>query len=83
MGAAISTNLNPNSALKNNSLTITVLSRADMDRQLEEGADLLRRLAERQGGIHGIMATRHSAVDFTLELHPGVPFGTTRERQAW
>lgn len=31
----------------------------------------------------GIMVTRHSAWDFTVELHPDVPYGQTHETQLW
>lgn len=63
------------------SLKIIVASRADMDRNLEEGVALLQKMAEQQGTYQGIMATRHSPSEFTLELRPEIPFGTIREKQ--
>jgi hypothetical protein len=53
-----------------------------MESQLERAVHLLQ---EHALGLkdRGILVTRHSAEDFTVELHPSVPFGLTQERQEW
>lgn len=53
-----------------------------MDSQLNEAVQSLQDTALRLGD-RGILVTRHSAQDFTLELHPSVPFGFTQERLNW
>jgi hypothetical protein len=63
-------------------ITFHVGSRADMESSIETGESLLRTSAL-QTADKGILVTRHSPHDFTMELHPEVPFGTTRERQEW
>lgn len=60
-------------------LSIRVTDRQDMDLQLHRGVARLRERALSYGD-RGILVTRHSSKDFTLELHPNVPYGTTLER---
>ena len=62
--------------------TIRVFNRADMDAKLTKAEAQLRHLA-RQDKDRGILITRHSPWEFTLELHHRVPFGTTLEIHAW
>ena len=54
----------------------------DMTSQIERFESYLR-LRARAHDNRGILVTRHSPYDFTMELHPDVPFGTTREQQEW
>lgn len=62
--------------------TITVTDRDSRDRQINEAEALLRERAmqEQRGGI---LVTRRGAATFTLSLSEDVPFGFTREHQAW
>lgn len=61
---------------------ITVESRTDMDFLLERAVHLLKNKAQPMKD-RGILITRHSAQDFTVELHASVPFGLTQEKQEW
>lgn len=63
-------------------IKITVKSRSDMASQLQRATQGLQRHAQ-QLQDRGILVTRHSARDFTVELHESVPFGLTQERQDW
>jgi hypothetical protein len=57
---------------------IVVANRTEMDLQLQASMDVLVERA----GLHrdrGILVTRHSPRDFTLELHRDVPYGETME----
>ena len=62
-------------------LAFTAKDRAHMDEELDRTVNLLvgHALLRREMGI---LVTRHSPRDFTVELHPEVPFGVTYERQA-
>ncbi len=64
----------------NGRLEIIVDSREDMDVLLEHAVQQLKGTA-RQLKDRGIMITRHSASNFTVEFHESVPFGLTQERQ--
>lgn len=61
---------------------LSVSDRSTMEAQLEEAvsAARLQAMQERQ---RGILVTRHNYTRFTVELSPEVPFGVTREHQAW
>jgi hypothetical protein len=63
-------------------LTLTVADRASMDSELDAAvtAAKARALAEKR---HGILVTRHGVDKFTVALSETVPFGLTREQQAW
>ncbi|GGI76458.1 hypothetical protein [Pseudarthrobacter scleromae] len=63
-------------------LTLTVADRASMDSELDAAvtAAKARALA---GKSHGILVTRHGVDTFTVALSEAVPFGLTREQQAW
>ena len=63
-------------------LTLTVADRQSMDSELDAAvsAAKARALADRR---HGILVTRHTADKFTISLSESVPFGLTREHQAW
>jgi hypothetical protein len=63
-------------------IKITVKNRAEMESHLESAIRSLRMKADEQKAC-GILVTRHSAYDFTAELHPSVPFGLTRELRKW
>lgn len=63
-------------------LRVRVEDRYGLDLQLNEAESNLRRLADAYGD-RGILVTRHSPWDFTIELHPDVPFGTSREQHDW
>jgi hypothetical protein len=63
-------------------LTLTVADRHSMDNELEAAVTAAKAhaLAEKR---HGILVTRHSMDKFTVDLSEAVPFGLTREHQAW
>lgn len=63
-------------------LTLTVADRESMDSQLDAAvtAATAHALAEKR---HGILVTRHGMDKFTVALSETVPFGLTREHQAW
>lgn len=62
-------------------LRIQPQNRADLIAQLDRAEEHLRLRAIELGT--GILVTRHSAWDFTVELDDRVPFGTTLERSLW
>ena len=63
-------------------LTLTVADRQSMDSELDAAVTAAKThaLAEKR---HGILVTRHSVDKFTVALSETVPFGLTREHQAW
>lgn len=66
----------------NGPIKITVKSRSEMESELDHAVQALRHLAE-QLKDRGILVSRHSVSDFTVELHTAVPYGLTREHQTW
>lgn len=54
-------------------LKVCVDSRANLEAVLEAGVTLLRHRTGFLSGDSGVLVTRHSACDFTLEVHPDVP----------
>ena len=64
------------------SVTLHVKDRADMLTKLDSAVDQLIELGLQLRCGRGILVTRYSPRDFTVELHPSVPFGTTHERLA-
>ena len=63
-------------------ITFTARDRTHMDEELDRSVNLLVGHALQRREM-GILVTRHSPRDFTVELHPEVPFGVTHERQTW
>jgi hypothetical protein len=63
-------------------LTLTVSDRHSMDSQLDDAVAAAKAHAL-DGKRHGILVTRHGAGTFTVDLSETVPFGLTRECQAW
>lgn len=63
-------------------VSFTAVSRKDMEAKLEEGLAYLQMRA-RSCPDRGILITRSSPWDFSLELHTSVPYGMTYERQKW
>lgn len=63
-------------------IRITVTSRSDLESQVEGAVESLLRDHQRIKD-RGILVTRHSPWEFTVELHPGVPFGVTQEKDEW
>ena len=61
-------------------IEITAKNRSDMDLQLERAVQHLMDEAQ-QITDHGILVTRHSDRRFTVEVHPSVPFGLTKEQE--
>lgn len=61
---------------------ILAKSKAQMERQLENAMSQLLENALISCD-KGIMITRHSPNEFTLELHPDIPFGVTQELDVW
>ena len=63
-------------------LTLTVSDRHSMDTELDAAVAAAKAYAL-IGRRHGILVTRHGADKFTVDLSDAVPFGLTREHQAW
>ncbi|MEV7473623.1 hypothetical protein [Pseudarthrobacter oxydans] len=63
-------------------LTLTVADRASMDSELDAAVTAAKAHAL-AGKSHGILVTRHGVDTFTVALSDAVPFGLTREQQAW
>ena len=63
-------------------LHIRVQKRSQLEDQLDKAVDILVERAPLCGG-KGILVARRSPRDFTVQLHPDVPFGTVQERQEW
>jgi hypothetical protein len=63
-------------------LHVRVQDRRHLEEQLDKAVDILASRSLRHGG-KGILVARHSPRDFTLQLHPDIPFGTIQERQEW
>jgi hypothetical protein len=63
-------------------LTLTIADRESMDSQLDAAVTAAKAHAL-AGKRHGILVTRHGADKFTVALSEAVPFGLTREHQAW
>ena len=63
-------------------LHIRVQKRSQLEDQLDEAVNILAERAPLCDG-KGILVARHSPQDFTLQLHPDVPYGTIQERQEW
>lgn len=63
-------------------LTVTVADRQSMDSELDAAVSAAKAHAL-AGKQHGILVTRHAADKFTVALSEAVPFGMTREHQAW
>jgi hypothetical protein len=61
---------------------VTVTDRASMQRQLDEAVSAAKAQAMGEGS-KGILVTRHGYGSFTVALSDAVPFGLTRELQAW
>ena len=61
---------------------VIVTDRASMEQQLDEVVTAARALAMSEGH-KGILVTRHDYGSFTVALSDAVPFGLTRELQAW
>lgn len=61
---------------------VRVQKRSQLEEQLDKAVNILAERAPLCGG-KGILVARNSARDFTVQLHPGVPFGTIQERQEW
>ena len=62
-------------------LTITATDRTSMDRQLNDAVALAQSRAMHEH--RGILVTRHGHDSFTIAVSDAVPFGLTREHQAW
>ncbi|WP_415853240.1 hypothetical protein [Sinomonas sp. G460-2] len=63
-------------------INVRVETRNEMDRTLDEGVAALRQLSIATQGP-GILVTRRSPSEFTIELHDSIPHGTTCEKQVW
>jgi hypothetical protein len=63
-------------------LTLTVSDRQSMDSELDAAVAAAKARAL-DGKSHGILVTRHGVDTFTVALSDTVPFGLTREHQAW
>ncbi len=63
-------------------LHVRVQKRSQLEDQLDKAVNILAERAPLCGG-KGILVARHSARDFTVQLHPDIPYGTIQERQEW
>ncbi|MFP5311339.1 MAG: hypothetical protein ACLGH7_02845 [Actinomycetes bacterium] len=63
-------------------VTLTVADRQSMDRELDN-AVAAAKLQALKDQCHGILVTRLGVDKFTIALSDTVPFGLTREHQAW
>lgn len=63
-------------------LTLTVADRRSMDAELDAAVTAAKAHAL-AGQRHGILVTRLGVDKFTVALSEAVPFGLTREHQAW
>lgn len=59
------------------SVHVTISSAANLEETLNKAVDILFRTAVANNC--GILITRHSHELYTADVHPGVPFGLTRE----
>jgi hypothetical protein len=62
--------------------TLTVADRQSMDAELDAAVTAAKAQAL-AGERYGILVTRHGVDKFTVALSEDVPFGMTREHQAW
>lgn len=63
------------------SLTVHVKDRSMMDSALDSGVGVLREKARQSR--QGILVTRCGPATFAITLSADVPYGCTREAQAW
>ena len=63
-------------------LTVTVADRESMDSELDAAVTAAKAYAL-AGQRHGILVTRLGVDKFTVDLSEAVPFGCSREHQAW
>ena len=63
-------------------LHVRVQKRSQLEDQLDKAVNILAERAPLCGG-KGILVARQSARDFTVQLHPDIPYGTIQERQEW
>lgn len=63
-------------------IAVTATDRISMERRLDEAVSLALTRAMSEGR-QGILVTQHNHVSFTVDLSDEVPFGLTREYQAW
>jgi len=63
-------------------LTISASNRDMLERELNHAVELTRDKAMSEG-LRGILVTHEAPGRFTVALHDDVPFGLTREKQAW
>lgn len=62
-------------------VTVHVKDRSTMDRALDSGVEALKEKARESR--QGIVVTRCAPATFTITLSSDVPYGYTRETQAW
>lgn len=70
------------STTKEFNVDVLVTHRAHLERQLDEAVSRVRVMAL-QEPRRGILVTRHDYQFFTVSLSDDIPFGLTREHQAW
>ena len=63
-------------------ITITATNRDELERELDHAVKLTQEKAMTEG-LRGILVTHEAPGRFTVALHEDVPFGLTREKQAW
>lgn len=63
-------------------IMITATNRDALELELNRAVHLTREKAM-AGGLRGILVTHEAPGRFTVALHDDVPFGLTKEKQAW
>jgi hypothetical protein len=63
-------------------ITITATSRDALEHELNHALSLTQEVAMGEG-LRGILVTHEAPGRFTVALDDDVPFGLTREKQAW
>lgn len=63
-------------------ITITAANKDALERELNHAVKLTQEKAITEG-LRGILVTHEAPGRFTVALHDDVPFGLTREKQAW
>lgn len=63
-------------------ITITAVNKDELEREFNHAVKLTQEKAMTEG-LRGILVTHEAPGRFTVALHDDVPFGLTREKQAW
>lgn len=61
----------------------SVTSREELDHALDRAVKILQDKVMQSGSGSGLLITRNTPHEFTIETSKHVPFGETRERYEW